>query len=134
MYCIERSVKHLAVVQKSKGLAFVMLLLPMISLHMLTFRMMVTMVSKFGYFIFLIHNTLLGEIMISSIRTTTVNEYEAPPENSYKNLYAVSFCWKYFMMQFMHLITLLIEECRHYIHSSFEVLHQPILIMSYIGL
>ena len=55
--------------QESQGLityAFVMLLLAMISLHMLTFRLMVTMVAEFCSLVILIHNTLLGEITISS--------------------------------------------------------------------
>ena len=54
---------------QSQGLityAFVMLLLAMISLHMLTFRLMVTMVAEFCSLVILIHNTLLGEITISS--------------------------------------------------------------------
>ena len=45
---------------------FVMLLLAMMSLHMLTFRLMVTMVAEFCSLVILIHNTLLGEITISS--------------------------------------------------------------------
>ena len=55
--------------QESQGLityAFLMLLLAMISLHMLTFRLMVTMVAEFCSLVILIHNTLLGEITISS--------------------------------------------------------------------
>ena len=59
--------------QESQGLvtyAFLMLLLAMISLHMLTFRLMVTMVAEFCSLVILIHNTLLGEITISSTRTT----------------------------------------------------------------
>ena len=58
-----------SVLQESQGLttyAFVMLLLAMISLHMLIFRLMVTMVAEFCPLVILIHNTLLGEIMISS--------------------------------------------------------------------
>ena len=58
-----------SVLQESQGLttyAFLMLLLPMISLHMLTFRLMVTMVAEFCSLVILIHNTLLGEITISS--------------------------------------------------------------------
>ena len=43
--------------------AFVMLLLAMISLHMLTFRLMVAMVAEFCSLVILIHNT---ERMISS--------------------------------------------------------------------
>ena len=53
-----------SVLLELKGLtiyAFVLLLLAMISLHMLTFRLMVTIVAELRYFIFLIHNTLLGE-------------------------------------------------------------------------
>ena len=55
--------------QESQGLityAFVMLLLAMISLNMLTFRLMVTMVAEFCSLVISIHNTLLGEITISS--------------------------------------------------------------------
>ena len=64
MYCIERSVT--SVLQESQGLTtntFVMLLLAMISL---IFRLMVTMVAAFCSLVILIHNTLLGEITISS--------------------------------------------------------------------
>ena len=65
MYCIVLT----SLLQESQGLikyAFVMLLLAMISLHMLTFRLIVTMVAEFCSLVILIHNTLLGEIMISS--------------------------------------------------------------------
>ena len=58
-----------SVLQESQGLttyAFVMLLLAMMSLHMLTFRLMVTMVADFCSLVILIHNTLQGEITISS--------------------------------------------------------------------
>ena len=58
-----------SLLQESQGLityAFVMLLLAMVSLHMLTFRLMVTMVAEFCSLVILIHNTLQGEIMISS--------------------------------------------------------------------
>ena len=58
-----------SLLQESQGLityAFVMLLLAMISLHMLTFRLVVTMVAEFCSLVFSIHNTLLGEITISS--------------------------------------------------------------------
>ena len=64
MYCIERSVKT-SVLQESQGLttyAFVMLLLAMISLHMLTFKLMVTMVAEFRSLVILTHNTLVGKI------------------------------------------------------------------------
>ena len=67
-----------SVLKESQGLttyAFVMLLLAMISLQMLTFRLMVTMVAEFCSLVILIHNTLLGEITISSTRTTRVNKY-----------------------------------------------------------
>ena len=63
------------VLQESQELtayAFVMLPLVMISLYMLTFRLMVTMVADFCSLVILIHNTLRGEIMISSTRTTRV--------------------------------------------------------------
>ena len=55
-----------------------MLLLVIISLHMLTFRLMVTMVAEFCSSVILIRNTLLGEITISSTRTTRVNENIIP--------------------------------------------------------
>ena len=70
-----------SVLEESQGLttyAFVMLLLVMISLHILTFRLMVTMVAEFCSLVILIHNTLLGEITISSTRTTRVNENIIP--------------------------------------------------------
>ena len=57
-----------SVLQEPQGLKtydFVMLLLAMISLHMPTFRLMVTMVADFCSLVILIHNTLQGE-MISS--------------------------------------------------------------------
>ena len=38
----------------------------MVFLHMLTFRLMVTMVAEFCSLVILIHNTLQGEITISS--------------------------------------------------------------------
>ena len=72
-----------SVLQESQGLTtydFDMLLLVMIPLHMLTFRLMVTMVAEFCSLVILIHNTLLGEIMISSTRTTRVNEYSSIPQ------------------------------------------------------
>ena len=65
-----------SVLQELQGLItydFVMLLLAMIPLHMLTFRLMVTMVADFCSLVILIQNTLLGEITISSTRTTRVN-------------------------------------------------------------
>ena len=65
-----------SVLQESQGLItydFVMLLLAMIPLHMLTFRLMVTVVADFCSLVILIHNTLLGEITISSTRTIRVN-------------------------------------------------------------
>ena len=56
-----------SIVQESQGLtilyAFVMLLLVMISLHMLNFRLIV---AEFCPLVFLIHDTVLGEIKISS--------------------------------------------------------------------
>ena len=74
--CIALRGVFTSVLEESQGLttyAFVMLLLAMISLHMLTFRLMVTMVAEFCSLVILIHNTLLGEITISSTRTTRVN-------------------------------------------------------------
>ena len=50
-----------------------MLLLAMIPLHTLTFRLMVTMVAEFCSLVTLIHNRLLGEIVISSTRTKRYN-------------------------------------------------------------
>ena len=64
MYCIERSVN--ISITRITTYDFVMLPLVMISLHMLTFRLMVTMVADFCSLVILIHNTLLGEITISS--------------------------------------------------------------------
>ena len=76
--CIALRGVFTSVLEESQGLttyAFVMLLLAMISLHMLTFRLMVTMVAEFcSLLVILIHNTLLGEITISSTLTTRVNE------------------------------------------------------------
>ena len=71
MYCIERS-GNISITRITRY-AFVMLLLAMIYLHVLTFRLMVTMVADFGSFVFLIHNTLQGEIIISITRSTRVN-------------------------------------------------------------
>ena len=68
-----------SVLQESQRIiyAFVMLLLAMISLHMLTFRLMVTMVADFCSLVILIHNTLMGEITISSTWTTRGNLYSS---------------------------------------------------------
>ena len=60
-----------SVLQESQGLTtntFVMLLLAMISLHMLTFRLMVTMVAEFCSLVILIHNTLLGESVVHELQ------------------------------------------------------------------
>ena len=79
--CIALRGVFTSVLEESQGLttyAFVMLLLAMISLHMLTFRLMATMVAEFCSLVILIHNTLLGEITISSTRTTSVNEKIIP--------------------------------------------------------
>ena len=67
-----------SVLQESQGLtiyAFIMLLLVMLSRHMLTFRLMITMVAEFCPLVILIHNTLNGDITISSTWTTRVNYY-----------------------------------------------------------
>ena len=67
--CITLRGVSTSVLQETQGLTtntFVMLLLVMVSLHMLTFRLMVTMVAEFCSLVILIHNTLLGEITISS--------------------------------------------------------------------
>ena len=61
------ALRRVLTLQESQGLTtyvFVMLLLVMISLAMLTFRLMVTMVAEFCSLVNLIHITL---IMISSI-------------------------------------------------------------------
>ena len=50
----------------AEGLALHCCSYAMISIHMLTFRLMVTMVADFCSLIILIHNELLGEITISS--------------------------------------------------------------------
>ena len=79
--CITLRGVSTSVLQESQGLTtntFVMLLLAMISLHMLNFRLMVTMVAEFCSLVILIHNPLLGEIMISSTRTTRVNYTSIP--------------------------------------------------------
>ena len=57
-----------SVLQELQGLTtydFIMLPLAMKALHMLTFRLMVTMVADFCSLVILIHNTLLGEITIN---------------------------------------------------------------------
>ena len=71
--CIALTAVLASVLQESQGLTtydFDMLLLVMIPLNMLTFRLMVTMVAEFCSLVILILNTLPGEIMISSTRTT----------------------------------------------------------------
>ena len=58
-----------SVLQQPQGLtaySFVMLLLAIISLHMLIFRLMVTMIAEFCSLVILIHNILQREITISS--------------------------------------------------------------------
>ena len=96
-----------SVLQESQGLTtcdFDMLLLVMIPLHMLTFRLMVTMVAEFCSLVILIHNTLLGEIMISSTRTTRVNEkyYTSIPQ----------YVMIYFHMQRLNFIDFMVIELR----------------------
>ena len=67
MYYIERSVNiSITRITRVNNKYLVLLLLAMVSLHMLTFRLMVTMVAEFCSLVILIHNTLLGEITISS--------------------------------------------------------------------
>ena len=63
MYCIERSV-NISITRITR-VNNIMLLLVMISLNMLTFTLMVTMVAEFCLLVMLIHNTLMEEIMIS---------------------------------------------------------------------
>ena len=65
IYYIERSVK-ISITRITRVKIFVMLLLAMVYLHMLTLRLMVTMVAEFCSLVILIHNTLLGDITISS--------------------------------------------------------------------
>ena len=70
-----------SVLQESQGLttnAFDILPISMISPNMPMFRSVVAMVAEFRSLVILIHNTLLGEIMISSTRTTRVNENIIP--------------------------------------------------------
>ena len=66
--CIALRGVSTSVLQESQGLTtntFVMLLLAMISLHMLIFRLMVTMVAESCSLVIPIHNNaLLGEIRI----------------------------------------------------------------------
>ena len=67
--CIALRGVSTSVLQESQGLtmnAFVILLLVMISLDMPNFRLLVAMVADFCSLVTLIHNTLLGEITISS--------------------------------------------------------------------
>ena len=67
MYCIERIVNiSITRIISVKTYDFVMLLLAMIYLHMLTYRLMVTMVADICSLVIPIHNTLQGEITISS--------------------------------------------------------------------
>ena len=67
MYCIEWSVTiSITRITRVNSIAVVMLLLAMISVHMQTFRLIVTMVAEFCSLVILIHNTLLGEITISN--------------------------------------------------------------------
>ena len=72
MYCIERSVN--VSITKITTIKLWLLAIAMISLHMPIFMLMVAMVAEFHSLIILIHNTLLREILISSKRTTRVNE------------------------------------------------------------
>ena len=60
------SVLHTIITKVNNIILLFMLLLAMISLHMLTFRLMVTMVAEFCSLVILIHNTLLREITITS--------------------------------------------------------------------
>ena len=97
-----------SVLQESQGLItydFVMLLLAMIPLHMLTFRLMVTMVADFCSLVILIHNTLLGEITISSTRTTRVNKY-------YTSI--PQYVMMYFHMQRFKFIDFMVIEVRFF--------------------
>ena len=63
-----------SVLQESQGLTTTTFVLLLISLHMLNFRLMVTMVAEFCTLVIFIHSTLLGKITISSTRTTRVNK------------------------------------------------------------
>ena len=58
---IEKSVNiSITRITRVNNICFLMLLLAMISLHMLTFRLMVTVVAEFCSLVILIHNTLLS--------------------------------------------------------------------------
>ena len=103
--CIALRGVFTSVLEESQGLttyAFVMLLLAMISLHMLTFRLMVTMAAEFCSLVILIHNTLLGEITISSTRTTRVKYYTSIPQ----------YVMIYFHMQRFNFIDFMVIELR----------------------
>ena len=71
MYCIERSFNiSITRITRDNNKCFCYVAISNdISTHA-NFRLMVTMVSEICSFVFLIHNTLLGEITISSTRTT----------------------------------------------------------------
>ena len=100
-----------SVLQESQGLTtydFVMLLLAMIPLHMLTFRLIVTMVADFCSLVILIHNTLLGEITISSTRTTRVK-------------YFPQYVMIYFHMQRFKFIDFVVIELRFFKNNNHTV-------------
>ena len=61
MYYIERSF-NISITRITR-VNNIMLLLAMVSLHMLTFRLMVTMVAEFCSLVILIHNTLKGSVV-----------------------------------------------------------------------
>ena len=105
--CIALRGVFTSVLEESQGLityAFVILLLAMISLHMLTFRLMVTMVAEFCSLVILIHNTLLGEITISSTRTTRVKYHTSIPQ----------FIMIHFHRQRFNLIDFMVIELRFF--------------------
>ena len=96
-----------SVLQESQGLKtydFVMLLLAIISLHLLTFRLMVAMVADFCSLVILIHNTLLSEITISSTRTTRVKYYTSIPQ----------YVMIYFHVQRFNVIDFMVIEVRFF--------------------
>ena len=73
MYCIERSVNiSITRITRVNNKFFCYVAISEIYLHMLIFRLMVTMVAEFCSLVILIHNTLLKEITISNTRTTRV--------------------------------------------------------------
>ena len=68
------------------------------------FRLMVIVVAEFCSVVILIHNTLLGEITISSTRTTRVNNYTSIPQ----------YVMIHFHMQRFNFINFMVIELRFF--------------------